>query len=155
VTKKTPPKGGGTHADRIKRERGAGKSASPDPGPSSVAREKEAFGEDFLTPVEMREWAQGEIRAAARAFDMRARQLLDLVADYSAGKITPEKADEMQSRYYHRWGDALPTPLGDPPRTDEELLAGIDKVRSSFIAPRTAFEQSRTIRVESQDGKSR
>jgi hypothetical protein len=107
-----------------------------------------------MTPDEMRDWAHLEIKAAARAFDMRAHQLLDLVADYSAGKITPEKADELQSRYDHRWGDALPAPLGDD-RTDEQILADIDKVRPPFITPREAYEYVHSTRIKPGGGKSR
>ncbi len=118
-SRKSGPKEG-THAERIRRERGGTRRKGVKGG--AGIEEDEVFGEDFLTPDEMRDWAHREIKAAARAFDMRARQLMDLVAHYSAGKISAEKADELQSRYDHRWGDALPTPLGDPPRTDEDIL---------------------------------
>lgn len=152
---------GGTHADRIKRERGAGSSAPPAPAASTGPDDDDPFGTDFLTPDEMREWAQREMRDASKALDLRARELLDLVSAYSAGKITPEKADELQSRYHHRWADALPTALGDigdPPHTDEHILARVDKNVGAFVTPREAHERVRAARggpLQPFPGKSR
>ena len=148
VPKKPPPKAG-SHTARIRGERstGLGPAASPaSPGHD----DDDAFGTDFLTPDEMREWAQREMRDAAKALDLRARELFDLVSAYSAGKITAEKADELHSRYHHRWADALPTflgDIGDPQRPDAQILADIDKNVGPFSTPRENYEGARAGRL--------
>jgi hypothetical protein len=159
VTRKPPQKGSShTETERIRRERGARPSARSDKAARSTRPEDDWF-EDFLTPAEMREWAQREIRDAAKALDLRARELFDLVDAYSSGKITPEKADELHSRYQHRWGDALPGvvqgDIGDPPLTDEHILAKMDERNNSFATPREIHEQSRAARTNLGSGKSR
>lgn len=140
ATKKTRPPGSGTHVERIRRERGAGKSTPP-----AVTEQDSDFGYDFLTPDEVRQWAQREMREAARALDLRARELFDLVDAYSSGRITPEKADELQSRYDHRWGEPFPGvvqgDIGDPPLTDERIIALMDERNPTpFYTPREIHE---------------
>ena len=152
---RTPRPKRGPHTERLNHEMGTGKSEPPGPPPSGP-EDEDPFGWDHLTPKEMREWAQREIRDAARALDLRARELFDLVDAYSAGQITPEKANELRARYDHRWGEALPGvvqgDIGDPPLSDERILAKVDRSnRLPFITPREAHERSRLP----SDGKSR
>jgi hypothetical protein len=160
VTRK-PPRKGETHAERIRHEGGAAATEPPDAAASpSGPHDDDEFGWDFLTPTEIREWAQREIREAARALDLRARELFDLVEAYSSGKISAEKADELQSRYLHRWGEALPGvvqgDIGDPPLSDERILAKVDSSnRLPFIKPRDAWERARQGRTNPRGGTSR
>jgi hypothetical protein len=85
------------------------------------------------------------MREGARALDLRARELFDLVDAYSSGRITPEKAEELQNRYYDRWGEALPGvmqgDIGDPPVPDERILAKVD------AANRTRHEAREYLRA--------
>jgi hypothetical protein len=156
---KRPKPKGGTHAQRVRGGRTGDAKEPPGTQAPSVADGDDPFGEDFLTPDEMRQWAQREMREAARALDLRARELFDLVDAYSSGKITPEKADELHYRYQHRWGEALPGvvqgDIGDPPLTDEHILSKVDKSNTPFITPREAYERSRTGRTPSGGGTSR
>lgn len=99
----------------------------------------------YLTPKDMDQWAQQEMKDVTKAFELRLRELTNLAAEYSAGNTTPKQADEMHSRYYHRWGEALPGHSASDGVTDEQLLAAIDKVAESingpFIAPADAHKK--------------
>jgi hypothetical protein len=94
---------------------------------------------DYLSPKDIREWAQQEILNTSKAAELRTKELTSLMEDYSAGRISAEKADEMQSLYYHRWGEALPGISAIASISDEQIVASIDKaaaaVNGPFITP--------------------
>jgi hypothetical protein len=97
---------------------------------------------DFLTPKEIQQWADREIADATKALKLRKKEVTEIARAYTAGEITPEKADEMHARYNQRWGESLPgTTVGDGLRTDEQLLAEIDKSDKPFITPRKLNEE--------------
>lgn len=146
MTKKPRPEAG-PHTQRVNRQRAVSKAAAQGPTRSDTDDEFR-FGDGFLTPKEMVEWAQIELRVVAKGAELRARELLDLTTRYSAGEITAEKADELQSRYYHRWGKAMPgaVPPGrvdEPVRPDAEILAEMDELnrKPPFVTPREAYER--------------
>jgi hypothetical protein len=118
---------------------------------------KEDWFEDFLTPDEIRQWAERQIKEATKALELRTKEVTEIAKAYSAGEITPEKADEMHSRYYHRWGEALAgVTLGDGMKTDEQLLAEIDKAAGPFTTPRENYDHTRRLRGGNPSGgKSR
>ena len=91
----------------------------------------------------MRSWAQREIKDAAKAFELRMRELTSLVGTYSAGEITAEKADDLKERYHHRWGDALPGRSASEGATDEQLLAGIDQAANALNGPFVSPSETR------------
>jgi hypothetical protein len=106
---------------------------------------KESWFEDFLSPEDIRRWTEREIADAKKALELRIKELTTLAADYSSGAITPEKADELHSRYYHRWGEALPgTTVGDG-RSDEQILADIDRAARPFTTPRENHKRYRQL----------
>ena len=104
-----------------------------------MSTEEKPVRDAYLTPVEMRQWAHEEIQQAAKALELRARELMNLVATYAAGEISPDKADELHSRYYHRWAEALPGITLTPRSTDEQILTAMDasaeRVRGPFLSP--------------------
>ena len=111
--------------------------------------------EEFLTPDEMRQWAEREIKDATKALELRSKEVTEIVRAYSAGEITPEKADERYARYNDRWGESLPgTTVGDGLKTDEQLLAEIDKAAGPFTTPRKLNEEFRR-RFEGKPGEKR
>jgi len=100
--------------------------------------------EDYASPKEMRSWAQAEIKDAARALDLRVKELVGLTLEYAAGELTPEKAEEKQAHYYHRWGEALPgTHAGS--LSDDEIVKRIDNARPPFLTPHVAREKYRQL----------
>ena len=105
----------------------------------------------------MRAWAQQEIRDAAKALEMRTKEINGIVEAYSAGAITPEKADELHWRYQHRWGEALRGANFSDGVPDEQLLATIDQVRKPFKSPSETRERYKRIfgRTKIQDQKAR
>lgn len=161
VSKKLRPTSG-KHTERVRGERHGDKSGLPPGSPPQSGQDDDWF-EDFLTPQEIKQWAQRELRDASRALDLRARELIDLVTAYSAGDITPEKADELYARYQHRWGEALPGvvqgDIGDPPLTDERILTRMEERNPrQFITPRELHEKVQAARSGGGDpegGKSR
>jgi len=114
--------------------------------PRRKSGDEEDWFEDFLTPDEIRQWTEREIRNARKALELRVKELAEIEKTYSAGEITPEKADELHSRYYHRWGEALPGAMAWEGRTDEEILAQIDKSGRPFTTPRENYEYLRRLR---------
>ena len=118
--------------------------------------DKEDWFEDFLTPDEIRQWAEREITDATKALDLRRKEVTEIARAYSAGEITAEKADELHSRYNHRWGESLPgATVGDGLRTDEQLLADIDKAAGPFTTPRKLNEEFRRRFEGKPGGKQR
>jgi hypothetical protein len=104
--------------------------------------DKEEWFEDFLTPKDIQQWAAREIADATKALELRKKEVTEIARAYTAGEITPEKADELHARYNHRWGESLPgTTVGDGLRTDEQLLAEIDKSGKPFTTPRKLNEE--------------
>lgn len=87
-------------------------------------------GEDYLSPKDIRQWAQQEIKDAAKALDLRTREVAELAAAYSAGELTPAEATERYFKYQRRWGEALPGATVGDGIPDEQILANIDRARS-------------------------
>lgn len=73
--------------------------------PKGKRRDGDDEFEDFLSPEEIHQWTEREIRNARKALELRVKELTEITTAYSAGKVTPEKADELYQRYQHRWGD--------------------------------------------------
>jgi hypothetical protein len=119
VTKK-PPQKSGTHAERIRRERGAAKSA-----PET----------DLLTPDEMLDTLRREVIAISRAAEMQIRELTVLATDYARGRISPEEANKRYLRHSERWNDVTYGISSFEGRTDEEILREMDDVRKELRTP--------------------
>jgi hypothetical protein len=116
----------------------------------------EDWFEDFLTPKEIQQWAAREIADATKELELRKKEVTEIARAYTAGEISPEKADELHSRYYHRWGESLAgTTVGDGLRTDEQILAAIDKAAGPFTTPRENNEHTSRLRGGNPGGKSR
>ena len=109
------------------------------------------FG-DFLSPQEMRAWTQREIADAQKALELRTKELTELARAYESGEITPEKADELHSRYYHRWGEALPGSRATQGKTDQQILSEIDKAAGEFTTPGEDHRHLRRL-TERQRGR--
>ncbi len=97
--------------------------------------------EDYLSVRDIRQWAEREIREATKALELRTKELTDLVRAYSAGEITPQKANELHSRYYRRWGEALPGVVAPEALTDEQILGTIDRAVDSAHGSRPRFAE--------------
>ncbi len=82
---------------------------------------------DYLSAEDMRIWLGQEIKDAAKAFELRLREATEFATAYALGKLTPKEADERHSRYYHRWGEALPGISASETVTDADILAAIDR----------------------------
>lgn len=100
-------------------------------------------GEDYLSPSDIRHWAEREIANTRRAASLREKELNDLSNSYSAGKLTPEQADEAHSRYHHRWGEALPDAMPQEHLTDEQVVQAVDNARPPFVGPKQLAESFR------------
>jgi hypothetical protein len=88
--------------------------------------------DDYLSPKDVRNVVEQEIKDSAKAHELRTRELTELAVAYEQGKITPEQADERMDRYQKRWGEALRGTSATPNVTDEEILAKIDATRRPF-----------------------
>jgi len=90
---------------------------------------------------DMQTWLAQEIIDSAKAFELRVREATGFVTAYSLGQLTPEQADEMHSRYEHRWGEALAGVNATPNLTDEEITLAIDRVLGEYSGPQRIREQ--------------
>jgi hypothetical protein len=88
-------------------------------------------GNDDLTPQEMRNWLRQELRDVTKAAELRTNDAVDFVAAYSDGQLTQQQAMERFHTYTTRWGDAIRGVVTDPEMKDGEILARLDKARSS------------------------
>ncbi len=96
-----------------------------------MSEERPLDGGDYLSAKDIAQWAEQEIEEAAKAFQLRTRELSELARAYSAGEINPQQADAMHSRYFHRWGESLPGVTLGPTITDQQIIAGIDEAAQS------------------------
>jgi len=78
----------------------------------------------------MQDWLLQEIRDCAKALDLRVKEAADLVAEYAAGRLSPEQAADRLFTYQERWGDALFGATAGMHTTDEQILASIDSARA-------------------------
>lgn len=117
--------------------------------------DEEDWFEDFLTPNDMRQWAEREVRAATKALELRTKEVTEIARAYSAGEITPEKADELHARYNHRWGESLPGAMASEGRTDEQIMAAIDKATGRFETPRHVHDHVQRMIERKPGGKER
>jgi hypothetical protein len=116
----------------------------------------EDWFEDFLTPKDIQQWAEREIANATKALELRKNEVTEIARAYTAGEVTPEKADELYARYQHRWGESLPGAMASEGRTDEQILADIDKSAGPFTTPRENYEHTRRLRGgDAGGGKTR
>ena len=111
----------------------------------SKRSDQEDSPEDYLSPQDIRGWAEQEIKNAQRALALRIKELTDLSSAYSSGKLTAEQADQAHSHYYHRWGEALPGATASDSITDEEIMAQVDKASGQFLGPRQVEERYRRL----------
>ena len=112
---------GGSHTDRIKRERG-GRSAEP----------AEA---EYLTVDEMLDTLRRETIAINRGAEMRTRELTVLVTDYARGRITPEETQKRYFEHSKRWGDPTYGISSFEGRTDSQILQEMDDVNRALSRP--------------------
>jgi hypothetical protein len=97
--------------------------------------------EDYLSARDIGKWAQREIKEATKALELRTKDLTELVRAYSEGEITPQKANELHSRYYRRWGEALSGVIASESLTDDQILSAIDQAVDSAHGSRPRFAE--------------
>ena len=85
---------------------------------------------DTLTPAEMRQWLQQELRDVTKATELRVNDAVDFVNAYSNGQLTQEQAMERFRTYSNRWGDAIRGVNTDAEMKDGDILARLDRARS-------------------------
>jgi hypothetical protein len=99
--------------------------------------DKEAF-----SPGNMRQWAAQELKDIAKAGELRAKEVNDLVSRYSSGEFTAAEAAERYFRYQDRWGEAIPGVSAGGDLSDETILTKMDEVRRMVEEARRTNRQS-------------
>ncbi len=103
-----------------------------------------AESEDILTPAEMREWLDHEMRDLKRECQLREKDFTDFVTAYEAGRITPAEADARFTQYYKRWGEAFRGMINTTDQmSDEEVLKRFDNARERLRDSTRHFSRGR------------
>lgn len=86
--------------------------------------------DDDLTPAEIRDSMNRELRNMKREFQLREKQATELLAACEGGSISVGEANRRFLAYYDRWGDAFRGFLEKTEGlSDEELLRMYDRER--------------------------
>jgi hypothetical protein len=120
VTRK-PQQKDTTHAERVRRGRGANKSEPP--------------GRDLLTPNELLDALRDDVIAISRATEMRIRELTILATEYAQGKIGAEEANARYYAYARRWPEPINGVISVEGKTDAEIFREADDARKELRAP--------------------
>jgi hypothetical protein len=139
VTKKVPPTKG-THVERVKRARGAGKSEPP--------------ASDLLTPDEMLDVLRSEVIAISRGAHMQIAGLTAIVTDYARGKISAEEANERYHEHTRPWTDPLYGISTFEGRSDRAILEEMERVKREVLDSDTE-RRARLEEYEKNRGRSR
>ena len=118
---KRPPQRSGTHAERIRNERGADGHEPPE------AR--------LLSPSEMLDALRHEVIAISKGAELRIREITAVATDYAKGEITAQQANARFKRYSERWEDTLYAISSVEGRTDKDILREIDEVHPEYTSP--------------------
>ena len=123
MVRKSPPPGG-THVERAGRAK----------GPSTQASGREV---DHLTPDEMLDWLRREVIAVNKEAQLRVDDATKFVTEYARGSMSADEANDRFLRYGSRWGDALEGIHKVEGRTDQDILAEMDRARLDRISGRS------------------
>lgn len=75
-----------------------------------------------LTPTEMRQWLQREVREVLKAAELRVKDATEIVTGYAVGDLTPQAAMDRFDLYNKRWSEPIPGVVTAEGMTDEEIL---------------------------------
>jgi hypothetical protein len=90
-----------------------------------VKSETDEFGP--ITPADMVQWLQQELRDLSKATELRTQEATGFVTDFALGKISEEKMMKLKSVYTSRWGDSpIPGVMTDEGMTNEEIMKRLD-----------------------------
>ena len=78
--------------------------------------------DDILTPQDMRDWLQQELRDLTKALELRVKDATDFVTAYAVGEITAEAAMSRLDEYQSRWFEPIPGVKSDNGMPDTEIL---------------------------------
>ena len=111
--------------------------------------DSDPIAHNFLSPKDMQNWAEEEMKDSAKAHELRMKELKSLVADYNARQRShPRRRMSRMLRYGHRWGDALRGASAQAHLSDEQIVAKIDSLvstRRPYTSRREASEGFRRI----------
>ena len=82
---------------------------------------------DTLTPEDMQQWLEQELRDLTKALELRVQDATELVTAYAVGKLTPREATARFLRYSARWGDAILGVRVESGLTNDEILRRLDE----------------------------
>jgi hypothetical protein len=85
----------------------------------------------LLSADDMRRWLGEEVRNVLKECELRVRDATGFTTAYAAGELSPKEAHKRLSRYEERWHDALEGIYASSFKTDDAILAAIDKAERS------------------------
>jgi hypothetical protein len=111
--------------------------------------EADEFGP--LTPADMVQWLQQEVRDVTKASELRIQEATKFVTDFALGKISEEELLNRKSIYAARWGDeTIPGVLSEEGMTNGEIMRRVDAT-----LPRSVQESIRRLENSKSQGRKR
>lgn len=78
--------------------------------------------ENNLTPKDLRQWLQQEVRDVMKASELRIKDATDLVTAYAVGEISQAEAMRRFGHYNRRWREPILGVMTDEGMTNSEIL---------------------------------
>ncbi len=114
-----------------------------------VKSETDEFGP--ITPADMVQWLQQEVRDLSRAMELRTQEATSFVTDFALGKISEEEMMKRKSIYTARWGDeVIPGVLTEEGMTNSEIMKRLDAT-----LPKSVREDIRRLENSNSQGRKR
>ncbi len=126
MTKKSRQQGG-THVERVRRERGADTAEPPSPP---------------ITMSEMMTLLRHEVINVTKGTELRLREITTIATDFAEGKMSAREAGKRYLRHKDRWHDTLSSIASVEGRTDQSILREIDEAHPDFTFPPPYVPQS-------------
>ena len=95
----------------------------------------------FLSAADMRSWLGEEIRNVLKETELRLRDATAFTTAYAAGELTPKEAHKRWRRYESRWPEALGGISASSYKSDDDILAAMDKAERSDRSFLTRLER--------------
>jgi len=102
-----------------------------------------AKADTTLTPTDLRQWLNQEVRDVMKAAELRIKDATDFVTLYATGEISPSEAMRRVEQYDNRWREPILGVTTEENMTNAEIL----KLRDNAVSHPEGQFRSRVKRT--------